>query len=582
MTTQIADSSENPFVATDGFIITDGGHNITAHYVDFGRLAFPSTPTTILKACESRYALEHSPTIRISSLERYRDFGESMIEDPQEGYAHQRQEKISTTEPEADKNRELERSLELLGQKTQFTENHTETSNSTENISYGREWWIFSTAMCPPTDEWQHWRDSLSPKYDHVSTIRQPVKFAVALGMMLADQKGPRGKDTKTIHNTTFTGEYYSTHKTQLVVHGPVLYRDDVLSFLKEKQGQDVFGYYSIFTKHSRYESQREYRFAAYSETPVSEPWIDLYISGMMHDSLAPCLTSAGDRFSNVEFPNNTKSSTAVTPKDSDTRSRSSRSQRTQTATERWSTRYLGKDGHVNREERHVKERELIITDESMEAISYKGAVSKEHILSNDKSSALETEREHHEVVVDGIVVAEENVERMRVGVANTIKGTGDASDELDADGDIEDEKKEASLLFEAMQRPGEPVKITGGARIGDPIDQEKRDVFGVLDALTAKMAGVPDTNRLGVASAAWHSMWAIWNLRSRFGGIVESVHVERNEFVALQLRKMPESKANGKILVGPRGTYAYVLSNDTKEAIWARRKRHWFSAVSG
>ena len=214
MTTQFANNSKKPFVATDGFIITDGGHNITTHYVDLGRIAFPTTPTTVLKACESRYALEHSPTIRLSSLERYRDFGEAMIEDPQEGYAHQRQEKLSTTEPEADKNRELERSLELLGQKTQFSDKHTETSNSTENISYGREWWIFSTAMCPPTDQWQHWRDSLSPKYDHVSTIRQPVKFAMALGMMLADQKGPRGKDTKTTHNTTFTGEYYSTHKT--------------------------------------------------------------------------------------------------------------------------------------------------------------------------------------------------------------------------------------------------------------------------------------------------------------------------------------------------------------------------------
>ena len=568
MTTPNTDRSEKPFVATDGFVITDAGHNITTHYVDLGRIAFPDTPTTILKACEIRYALEHCPTIRISSLERYRDFGEDMIEDPQEGYAHQRQEEFSTTEPQAAKNRELERSLELLGQKTQFNDKHTETSNSAQHISYGREWWIFSTAMSPPTEQWQHWRDSLSPKYDHISTIRQPVKFALALGMMLADQKGPQGKDAKTTHNTVFTGEYSSTHKTQLVVHGPVLYTDDVLSFLKEKQGQDVFGYYSIFAKHRRYESQREYRFAVYSETPVSEPWIDLYISGMMRDSLAPCLTSTGSRFSNVDFPDSTKSSTTATAKNMDTRSRSNKSRQTQTATERWSTRYLSNDGQVSREEHHVRERELIVTDESMEMISHKGGISADELSSTEKSSAMEREREHHEVVVDGTVVAEEKVERMRIGVVKLVEDTGDTNDNSRTNGDIEEQEKEASLLFEAMQRPSEPVKVTGGARIGDPIDHEKKEVFGVLDALTPKIATIPDAKRLGVSSAAWHSMWAIWNLHSRFGRIVESVHVERNEFIALKLKETPESKATGKILVGPRGTYAYVLSSETKKQV--------------
>ena len=196
----------------------------------------------------------------------------------------------------------------------------------------------------------------------------------MALGMMLADQKGPRGKDTKTTHNTPFTGEFYSTHKTQLVLHGPVLYTDDVLSFLKRHQGKDVFGYYSIFAKHRRYESQREYRFAVYSETPVSEQWGDLYISGMMRDSLAPCRTSTPVRFSNVQFSDSSKAGTVAEPKSPDTRSRSRRSRRTQTDTERWSTRYLGRDGQVDREEQHLRERELVVlTDESLHVLSSTG-----------------------------------------------------------------------------------------------------------------------------------------------------------------------------------------------------------------
>ena len=185
-----------PLLLVDGFVITDGGHRVTVHYVDISGTPPCEPQSTILKACEARYALEYSPTIRISSLERFRDFGEDMIEDDQEGHAYHREEQFSVDETDTAKNRELERSLGFLGLKAEFNDKKTQTNDSTGAVTYGREWWIFSTSICPSQNKLQELRSSLSPNYDHLSTIRQPTKFAMALGMMLADQKGPQGKDS--------------------------------------------------------------------------------------------------------------------------------------------------------------------------------------------------------------------------------------------------------------------------------------------------------------------------------------------------------------------------------------------------
>ena len=551
-----------PLLLVDGFVITDGGHRVTVHYVNISCTPPCEPQSTILKACEARYALEYSPTIRISSLERFRDFGEDMIEDDQEGHAYHREEQISVDETDAAKNRELERSLGFLGLKAEFNDKKTQTNDSTRAFNYGREWWIFSTSICPSQNKLQELRSSLSPNYDHLSTIRQPTKFAMALGTMLADQKGPQGKDTTTKHSSSIAGEVQTTHKNQLVVHGPVWYTEDVFSFLNSKQGTDAFGYYSIFTKDKKYESQREYRFAVYSETSVTEEWIDLQISGMMRDSLAPSIIASQSRFSGMKFTDMVREGGSVEQKDPPTQSRSSRSRRNRKTTERWTTRYLDGDGHVDREEHHLRERELVITEESVGVLSSK----TDEFASDGENSAVEKEREHYEIVVNGEVVLEENEERMRVGVLEQREnGKSERVRPLEED-DSTSEMEEASQLFDAMKNPNQPVKVSGRARTIDHIEQEKEQVFGVLDALTAKMGGLTEDQKINVASAAWHSMWAIWNLHSQLGQIVDSVNLERGEFVAIQLKETGESKSIGKILVGPRGTYAYVLSQDARK----------------
>ena len=70
-----------------------------------------------------------------------------------------------------------------------------------------------------------------------------------------------------------------------------------------------------------------------------------------------------------------------------------------------------------------------------------------------------------------------------------------------------------------------------------------------------------PRRNRsMEVASAALHGICALVNLHTHFGDVVERVEIEEERFISIGLKPSTDSDANGKLLVGPLGTYAYVL----------------------
>ena len=61
--------------------------------------------------------------------------------------------------------------------------------------------------------------------------------------------------------------------------------------------------------------------------------------------------------------------------------------------------------------------------------------------------------------------------------------------------------------------------------------------------------------------SACWNAVWAICNLHRCYGNIIESVDIEDSEFVAITLKESARIGGEGKIPVGPRGTFAYTLT---------------------
>ena len=162
----------------------------------------------------------------------------------------------------------------------------TSSSNTkSKNLAYGKEWWIFCTSMAPDNEDREAWRATLPEEYDYVSEIGQPAKFAEALARMVTEQIGPEGGDGWLKQTTDGAEAERTKHRSQWVIHGPVVYTDHVYESLVDNGDGIKWLAASIFTKSSKYAAQREYRFAVLCEG-ADEETVLLRISGMMRDAL--------------------------------------------------------------------------------------------------------------------------------------------------------------------------------------------------------------------------------------------------------------------------------------------------------
>ena len=173
---------------------------------------------------------------------------------------------------------EVGKCAESIGETVRCTAMGTKTTHTSE-ILFGRNGWIYSTAIEPTTDEqWDCLRASLEPEYDHVDHIYRPNQFAWSLGLMAVEQLGPRGKD----HTSTdsFGDEVVETRTPgQLIVHGPVLYVANQFRTIESARTDAERLMLPIFVKHHRFAGQREYRFVIWADKEPSEHVVDLKIS---------------------------------------------------------------------------------------------------------------------------------------------------------------------------------------------------------------------------------------------------------------------------------------------------------------
>ena len=285
---------DNEFVwINEGFVLNDAGHVITTSFIDLRKPEDRTPIETLVRGCERKYALEECETLMISTPARFRSFGEELILDVQEGLA--KEESVITSEEtaaQATRRRavsDLDQALPLLDtqMRPSYRETHTNTETHNESVTYAKEWWILCTSIKPDDEEWDSWRDTLPDDYDHVSEIGQPAKFAQALARMVAEQVGPKGQEGFLRDTTEGSETAKTTHKTQWVMHGPVVYTDSVLHALDGIADSKHRLAASIFTKGRGHAPQREYRFAVLNEG-ADEELVVLQISGMMRDALKP------------------------------------------------------------------------------------------------------------------------------------------------------------------------------------------------------------------------------------------------------------------------------------------------------
>ena len=275
----------------EGFVLDDTGTMITTTYIDLRpegeRTPFPA----LVRGCNREHALEDGATILISKPARFREYGEELIQDVQEGFAKEASVTVKEeTAAEATKRRaiaDMSEAHELSHSRVRMVERVTHSSRNTKSrsLAYGNEWWIFCASIEPNEEDWDTWKATLPEEYDHVSTIGQPAKFAEALARMVTEQIGPQGKDGWFKQTTDGEEAERTKHKHQWVIHGPVVYTDQVYDTVAgASDGMERLAA-SIFTKSTKYAAQSEYRFAVLSQGADEETLL-LQISGMLRDAL--------------------------------------------------------------------------------------------------------------------------------------------------------------------------------------------------------------------------------------------------------------------------------------------------------
>ena len=522
---------ENEMVwVNEGFVLNDAGHLIGTSFIDLRSPEDRSPITSLVRGCERRYALEDCETIMISKPARYQSYGKELILDVQEGLAKE-EAVIPVQETAAQAARQhavsdQNEALELLdsGIRLSVSEAHDHTERHTESLTFGKEWWILSASIRPDDREWDEWGSTLPKDYDHVSEIGQPAKFAQALAHMVAEQLGPKGQEG-SLSNTTGGNETEKTaHKTQWVMHGPVVYVDSVYDTLDGITDGKCRIAASIFTKSREYAAQKEYRFVVLNEG-ADEETVLLQVSGMMKDALKrtkyglvrhtpkPLEDAAAGR---IEPPN--EGSKPIVKR---TTMRERSAQR-----EEWRLATKGPDGQVLSSEGGLREsvtEKTVTRDQDLEGTEIRKPTHNrqdpdEHRLSTlaslDGASDPEGEQNDEDVVRK---LAREEFEW----------------DNSDAEEDrlaipVRTSTGRVYRSFEEMlSDPTYPMSPMGKVWEEDAnTADEIAKTYRAIDVLDLKMKDVKEQSRQDIASAGWYAMQCIRNIYARLGDIVDRLSI--------------------------------------------------------
>ena len=563
------------FSVNEGFVLDDAGNIIVTMYIDLRPEGERTAIDGLIKGCKGEFALERGTTILISKPARFREYGEELIQDVQEGYAKDETVTVrEETAEEAAKLRaiaDLNEARELSNSRMRMVERITFSSKNTESkgLAYGNDWWIFCASMAPDDEDWETWRSSLPRKYDHVSTIGQPAKFAQALARMVSEQIGPQGKIGWFKQTTDGAEAERTEHKVQWVIHGPVVYTDQVFDTVAEAgDGMERLAA-SIFTKSTKYAAQREYRFAVLGEGAHQETLL-LQISGMMRDALErtegglvrtpPLLVAAAEDNGPKASPQN---SGAQTP----THKRKVTTERqTEWREARWESRTS--DGKVMSSE-----------GERQESVKER-VVTQEYETDDDASPAIGNSEAIGEIAGAGLPKPQPVQES---GTQDWEQSDEEAVQELALEErKWDDDRPERGFTIPVVHRGTGRVYNSIEEALGDPAypmsppketwresassPEEVARTLRAIDTLDWKMPNIKQESRQDTASASWYAVLCMRNIHARLGDIVESIWIERERFVVIRLKESDDFNATGRIVIAPTGAYAYCLQLPGKE----------------
>ena len=285
----------------EGRWLTDRGVSISTFFVNLQsspEFQWPNEMPVIAKGSSHRFAITNCGTVHLSKPAKFRDQGETLISDPNEGITNRTISRVDGApdlERAAEVDDEMARGASSLGLAQQRTTSSTRSSAQT-TITYGKNCWIWCAAIAPQTrSEQTSWMESLGYDYDCVNKIASPRKFARALASAFVEQFGARGSPTRWRHPSG----NHTEHAAQYVFHGPVVYVDDPHAYVSQGAGDFERTLRAAFFKHSEYEAQREYRIVIWSDDEPDELTLDVEATAEL---LAEVRTGADNGLSGQEI----------------------------------------------------------------------------------------------------------------------------------------------------------------------------------------------------------------------------------------------------------------------------------------
>lgn len=560
----------------EGFVLDDAGNMVTTSYIDLREKEERTVIGSLVKGCRREHALEDGETVLISKPARFREYGVALIRDEQEGFAKEEVVTVEAESPEeAAKQRataDLNEALELVGSSMKSVHRvaHSRRRTQSESFSYGKDWWIFCAAVRPDDGGLDAWRATLDEDYDHVSVIGQPAKSAQALGRMVTEQIGPRGKDAWLTGSSDGETGARTKHKHQWVIHGPVVYTDRLYETIVSEEDEIRRLAACLFAKPITHAAQREYRFVVLNGG-ADEDTVLLKISGMMRDALAvkesglirptpepaekigedgatlprPMKGSARQEYkrATVKERKEEREERRLETRNADGQVLSSDVNRRENVEERVATTDLESEGKSFRELRQGEEREDAESERAVPAIGWERGGTDS---GDDEDGIAEKIALHERNWNDGHGEDAFIIPVVHQGSGRTFRSFGE--------------------MFEDPTAPMNPVTKTWEVSACSPEEIVKS--YGAMATLATKITRVTVEHRQEAASACWHAVQCINNIYARLGDIVDNVWIERDRFVVIHIKDSEELKATGRIVIGPSGGYAYCFKRPKSEQL--------------
>ena len=564
----------NARMLSEGWFTTPQGDMVQTNYINLGGTLPPETPS-LAKASEPRFDLRTAGSVRLSRPGVFRETGEVLVKDEQEGRARtSTRETIegptgATTQRDR-RVRAVNAGLRLCHAKLSVsgTMREEKTNTATSALTFGKDCLIYCASLWPEAGEEDVWRRTFPENYTSVARIHRPTQFAQALGLGVCEHIGATGKPAPM--KGAFHGfKTFEMQRTpQIVLHGPVLYVDDPYRCIAEAEAGWAQICSMFYVKSREYAAQKEYRFAMLSIRPEVDEVFDLPVSGMLRDCLLPAKSRLGAANGPVTIGRNEQEP--------------------------------GEQRETNRGYTYRRSRVRRETGQWRKGGEPVSGLAKEEIVEETVTSPEEVPEPFPEEVKQPDIIVFEQVggqvrfahdvyreEETRRWRIETLRTNPAIVDDLGPGGLPQALEIPPEERFEALDEPPTDPRFVLDLCLNPSVPRSPGRYEGLARcsrvevehalACWRSLGGAVDMfdgeDRERAAASAWYAAEFIVDLVSWFGPIVKSVCVIRECVAVVEFERAPFSGAVGWATFSGTGTYTlYVHLGNVEEVVFSSR----------